>query len=193
MILIWKDIKGYEGLYQVNQEGEIRKNLGNNKYKLMKSYPKKSRRIKKYVIKLTDKNGKVKELIIARIVAEAFLGLQANSNYGVVHKNGVQKDNYVNNLEILPIKEIGKKYGATSGRKPVAKIDKYGEIVEFYASGREAGRKNFIAFQAIADRCNGRYKGLLATDGYAYCWDNETDVENMIRRLQEEYGTNRLD
>ena len=69
--------------------------------------------------------------------------------------------------------------GAKSRRRPVAKLDAGGEVVEVYPSAREAARRNYMSYQTVIDRCNGKVKGAFAPDGYAYAWD---DSEVSIRR-----------
>lgn len=97
---VWKDIKGYEKLYQVS-------NLGNIKT-LDYNHTKKEHLLKPilqqdgyYAVNLM-KNGKRKRLRINRIVASAFLG---ESNLVVNHKNGNKLDNRVENLEWCTCKE----------------------------------------------------------------------------------------
>lgn len=69
-------------------------------------------------------------------------------------------------------------------RKPVAKIDSSGEIVAFYSSAREAGRENYMSYQTIIDRCNGKVQGAFAPDGYAYSWDEDRKTEAVIRKIK---------
>ena len=39
----WYDIPGYDGIYQINYWADIRKKLGNGKYKYLKPYVKKNK------------------------------------------------------------------------------------------------------------------------------------------------------
>ena len=65
--------------------------------------------------------------------------------------------------------ELGKLTARMSGkRKPVIKIDEAGRIVETYVSVREAGIRNNMSYQTIADRCHNRIKKPFALDGYNY-------------------------
>ncbi|MEF9840254.1 MAG: hypothetical protein RR791_04805, partial [Lachnospiraceae bacterium] len=69
------------------------------------------------------------------------------------------------------------------------KIDGTGEVVEFYTSAREAGRKNYMNNQTITDRCNGRCKSAFAPDGFAYAWeDSEASMRRTIRAIELEKG-----
>lgn len=91
-----KDVKDYEGLYFVNEIGEVF------------SYPKKTRKgIRKLLTNkhkqgysLIDlcKDGKVKKHLVHRLVAVAFLDNLDNKEQ-VNHINGNKEDNSVKNLE----------------------------------------------------------------------------------------------
>lgn len=93
----WRDIKGYEGLYQVSSLGRV-KTLNYRKHgreKILKPI------IHKYtgycVIGLTKEN-KQKQYKIHRLVAEAFLNNP--NNYPVInHKDEDKTNNNINNLE----------------------------------------------------------------------------------------------
>ena len=65
------------------------------------------------------------------------------------------------------------------------KIDGTGEIVEVYSSAREAAKQNFMSYQTVIDRCNGKCKSAFAPDGYAYAWeDKEISMRNAIRKIE---------
>ena len=119
--------------------------------------------------------------LIQHIVAKTFLG-EAPSGCVAYHKNGCQSDNYVNNIVYISRQELGKKTGANSRKQSVVKIDKSGQIVDVYKSARECGRQNYMSYQTIIDRCNGKCKSAFAPDGYAYAWE---DSEVSMRRTLE--------
>ena len=87
----WVDIKGYEGIYQISSVGEIYnvqelKNVStfikNDGYKC---------------VALTDKDGKVKQHRLHRLVALAFLP-NPNAKSVVKHRDGDKANNDVKNL-----------------------------------------------------------------------------------------------
>lgn len=88
---IWKDIKGYEGLYQISNLGRI-KIIKNGKIKKMSSIP------KGYLRTGLTKNKKTKYYYPHRLVAEAFIENYANLPC-VNHKDNNPKNNKVDNLE----------------------------------------------------------------------------------------------
>ena len=183
MIETWKDIPGYGGKYQIDQEANVRRVYASGRTRAMTPYHRKMSGSQRLVVKLTS-YGKSKEEVLMRLVALAFLGPPPR---GCVpyHKNGCQSDNYLNNIAYIDKRELGRMTGAMSARRPVAKIDRDGSVVEVYPSAREAARKNYMSYQTVMDRCNGKVKGAFAPDGYAYAWD---DSEVSIRRTMQKIG-----
>ena len=107
---IWKDIKGYEGLYQVSNMGRI-KSLGNDKTRKEKILSLKPNN-KGYIIVHLCKNGKRKHFSVHRLVAEAFLPNPDNLPV-VNHKIDDfehRSDNRVENLEWCTV-EYNNNYG----------------------------------------------------------------------------------
>lgn len=184
MIDDWRDIIGFHGKYQVNYEGNIRRVYKSGKTRLMTPYFKhKSDGGKQYVVKLTI-NGKSKEVVVHQIVALAYLG-KPPKGYVPYHINGCHTDNYASNIAYISRQELGKKTGANSRKKSVAKINQQGEIVEFYSSARECARNNYMSHQTVIDRCNGKRKSAFAPDGYAYAWeDSEVSMRKAIRKIE---------
>lgn len=103
---VWKDIKGYEGLYQVSNLGNI-KSLRTNK----NLYYTKSGRNKDYLRVLLVKNKKRKMFAIHRIVAEHFIS-NPNNYPCVNHKDECKSNNVWTNLEWC-----SEKYNANYGTK----------------------------------------------------------------------------
>lgn len=187
MIETWRTIPGYSN-YQVDREGRFRRVYPSGETKLVKSFAKKTSRRKHHIVRLVSDEGKRKDVCVAQIVAEMFIG-KCPEGMVVVHKNRCQSDNYVQNLEFMSRSELGKKFGGRSSSMAVAKIDCTGEIVDVYPSAREAGKQNFMAYQTIIDRCNGKTKSAFAPDGYAYAWDNsEVSMRNAIAKIEKETG-----
>jgi HNH endonuclease/NUMOD4 motif len=90
---IWKDVVGYEGLYQVS-------NLGNVKY--LNKLKKQSINASGYLVTALTKNNKQKITYIHKIVAEAFLDKKYRKNKLVIdHINDNKLDNRVENLQIV--------------------------------------------------------------------------------------------
>ena len=187
MIETWRDIPGYMGKYQVDQEGNVRRVFPSGKTRKMTPYYKKVSSGKKLIVKLTI-NGNSKEETLLSIMAKTFLG-KCPDGYVPYHKNGCKNDNYINNIAYISKKKLGKLVGAKAKRRPVAKIDNNGEIVDVYSSARQAARENYMSYQTVIDRCNGKCKSAFAPDGYAYAWeDSEVSMGKAIRKIELSNG-----
>ena len=98
----WKEIPGYEGLYEVSTCGQVRsirdnKNTYNGKIL--------SPRIKSgYHVFTISKNSKPRTFKAARIVATTFLPNPENKAT-VNHKNGIKNDDRLENLEWASVSE----------------------------------------------------------------------------------------
>src|SRR5690606_28733657 len=97
---VWKDVKGYEGFYQVSNLGRV-KSLerhvpnGDNTFRVVKErYLKTNKKTNEYIkVNLSGKSFRVH-----RLVATAFIG-NPNNYPEVNHINGDKTDNNVTNLE----------------------------------------------------------------------------------------------
>ena len=100
----WKDIEGYEGLYQISSFGRVKslKGWDGRKYvervKILAPYSQQMNvNYSRSVVKL-HKDGKKKDYKVHRLVAKAFL--ENPNNYSIVnHKDGNPLNNNVENLE----------------------------------------------------------------------------------------------
>lgn len=104
-VLIWKDVVGYEGIYEVSSSGLVRTKEGKTTFTQRHGIRKWKQRILKdktpngrdYRVALY-KDGKPKYFLVHRLVAEAFLQKAEGKNC-VNHKDGNPKNNNVSNLE----------------------------------------------------------------------------------------------
>lgn len=98
-IEIWKDVPGYEGLYQASDFGRI-KSLSNNKYKKEKILKHSFKRGYHRVILWNNKN--IKCYSVHQIIAIVFLNHYPNGNNIVVdHINNDKNDNRLDNLQLI--------------------------------------------------------------------------------------------
>ena len=114
----WRDIKGYEGLYQISNKGGV-KSLHNKKEKILKPFKSNNN----YLSINLYKNNKLKTYLIHRLVAEAFLPNPDNLPV-VNHKDENKLNNNVENLEWCTY-YYNNKYGTR-----VEKVTKKIECVE---------------------------------------------------------------
>lgn len=105
---IWKDIKGYEGLYQISSFGRVKsleRVTSQNKF-LSEKLKIASLSVQGYFKVTLCKNGKCIQLYIHKLVAENFLDnpenkLQAN------HIDGIKINNHISNLEwVSPLENM---------------------------------------------------------------------------------------
>lgn len=118
----WKDIKGYEGSYQVSTLGNV-KSLSREMYNGQNYYMSKERILRPrtakdkshYASVMLRKNGCSRTIAIHRLVAEAFIPRIPGKNY-VNHKDENKLNNNVENLEWVTPKE-NLNYGNYQQRK----------------------------------------------------------------------------
>lgn len=119
---IWRDIKDYEGLYQISNLGRVKSmakfaGCSWRKEKILDPYVDKY----KYCKRLLSNNGKHKVEPVHRLVANAFIPNPENKRT-VNHKDGVKINNCVTNLEWNTHKENdahARKIGLTIGHKGI--------------------------------------------------------------------------
>lgn len=168
----WKDIKGYEGLYQVSNMGRI-KSLKNNKETILKPY-----RVSTGYYKIDlRKKGVRKIKPIHRLIADAFID-NPDSLTDVNHIDGNKANNTILNLEWTTradnIKHSYKHklHVHKPSCKPVQQISiDTGEIIKIYKSINEAARQLGIRHESIS-AC---VKGVTSSYG-GYKW-NVIEIE----------------
>lgn len=162
---IWKDIKGYEGLYQVSSFGRI-KSLDRyvgykgkaDKMRLLKGEEKKGTVTAKGYLKVTlFKNGYGKTREIQRLVAEAFIENPLNKEQ-VNHIDGNKQNNHVENLEWCSPKEntIHAIRVLRKGIKRVSQYDLQGNYIKTYESIKEASKSTNVPRCSISNVVCGR-------------------------------------
>jgi hypothetical protein len=112
---IWKDVKDYDGIYQVSNLGRF-KSLKNKKEKILKL----GNAMGYQIIRLY-KNKKMNTIKAHRLIANHFIDNQENKPQ-VNHKNGIKTDNRVENLEWATCSE-NHRHAINSGLK----VFKFGE------------------------------------------------------------------
>ena len=169
----WRDIEGYEGLYQVSNYGRIR-SLGRT---LIEKNTNKTKILKGKILKLAKctngyefvqlyKNGKAKQHLVHRLVAKAFIP-NHNNLPQVNHKDEKKTNNKVDNLEWCTQAynntynnrhiKIGKQL---HNRKDISKVVyqyKNDKLNAIYPSISEAARDNRVLVASIIQCCHGGF------------------------------------
>lgn len=141
---IWKDIKGYEGFYQVSNLGQVKsveRTIPHafSGYMTIKERILKSGDYQGYKTVVLTTKGKMKTKKIHRLVAEAFIENLTNAEC-INHKDRNPSNNNVENLEWVSKRENNCHYtrkGATSLYKGVSmcrQTNKY--ISQIYINGK---------------------------------------------------------
>lgn len=169
----WRDIPGYDGMYQISRDGEVRSWKGKKGHiapgpHILTQFRRHGRAVR--FVKLTDSKGKTADRPVLGLMVNAWLG---GPRPGMVayHANGDLSDHCISNIRFATRKELGRMTGADAGRIPVAKVTPQGEIADIYPSAREAAKANHMSYQAILNRCHGKVKKPFALDGYNYVFD----------------------
>ena len=177
----WKDIEGYDGIYQVSNLGRvrsldrtyIRKNgmPHTSKGCVMSLYDSKDGY---KAIRLRTPEGR-KTFRVHRLVAQAFIENPDNLPL-INHKDENKKNNIVDNLEWCS-NEYNINYGTTIQRlsdkhknhpnlsKPIEQYSMDGHFINSYPSAAEAERQTGILAVNIASCC----KGIYSQSG-GYVW-----------------------
>ena len=91
---VWRDVDGYDGMYQVSDLGRVR-SLKYGKVRVLK--PQKDNGGYLFVNLYRDR--KMKHFLVHRLVAQAFIPNDDDSKTQINHRNEVKSENRVSNLE----------------------------------------------------------------------------------------------
>lgn len=169
----WKDIKGYEGLYQVSNLGRVkrikRKNNAYNNYYDCNFILKQNKTKKGYLrVQLHKEGTKEKTFFAHRLVAETFLDNPDNLPQ-VNHKDENKLNNRVDNLEFCT-----NKYNANYGhkndskKKKIIQKDLSGNAIKVWDSIAQIEKELGIKSSNISAICRG-----LRKTARGYIWEYE--------------------
>ena len=169
----WKPVVGYEGLYEVSNQGRVRslgrvKSYYNGRWSVWTQITMKPKTLKQkerggyFFVTLIDNNSKRKEWGVHRLVAMSFapgyeFGLDVN------HKDENKKNNFASNLEWCT-RLYNNTYGGRLKRvanklsRGCVQYDMDGNFVAKYDTPREAQDKTGVYFTSIKNCCQGRTK-----------------------------------
>lgn len=151
---VWKDIDGYEGIYQISNLGRV-KNVTTNHIKTTFESNNGYLRVRLY------KQDGGKNFSIHRLVAKSFIS-NPNCFKEVNHKDENVLNNTVQNLEWCS-RTYNNNYGDRNRKVseklsiPIVRISQTGDISK-YTSMHEASIKTGLSLSHICNLCSGRRK-----------------------------------
>lgn len=175
---IWKDVRGYEGIYAVSDDGQI-KSLERMKPHRLGDRVQRERIMKPHIINGGYvqvgfcREGHLEGRLVHRVVAEAFIP-NPNNLLQVNHKDGNKLNNHVSNLEWCTAKDNVVHSINCGLRKSVKAIDVFtrnGEYIATYPSAAEAARHTGLNRSGIWWRC----KNGLPCRKYIFRYSEEAE------------------
>jgi len=197
---LWEDIKGFEEIYQISNNGAI--------FNKIKESPLKPFDNKGYDRVTLNYKGKISRKLVHVLVAEHFIEEKSYPEYEVNHKDLNKKNNDVDNLEwvtgqgntdhyflnkpedkeVLRVKmsKIGKEYsvlGIEASKKPVIQkeVNTY-KVLRMYGSARDAANATNSSYKHISACCHEKRK---THNGYIWEFVNKESA-TTIETLAEE-------
>ena len=183
---VWKDVKGYEGKYQVSNLGNV-KSLLDKQLNKREMILKPSLSHKGYLKVFLSKDSKKSSKTIHRLVAEAFIPNLENKKT-VNHIDGNKANNRVDNLEWLSNSEnqkhawrLGLKQGLKGEKNPMYGKKLPNEVklkISKTLKGKMAGEKHPMY---------GRYEDKSPSAKKVICLNNK-QIFNCIKSAGREAG-----
>jgi hypothetical protein len=184
---VWKDIKGYEGLFQVSNIGRV-KRVPHEMRTPTTTFICKEKIIPPVLSKggyfrvSLSKNGYSKHYFVHRLVMKAFVG---DSILTVNHRNEIKTDNRLENLEYMSLSD-NVRYGSGTKRSAEARlvsekvrrtiVYQYtldGDFITKYKSITQAKKENNFKKENITLCCQHKRN---QSNGYIWRYEGDDDV-----------------
>lgn len=154
---VWKDIKGFEGLYRISNCGRLSSHQQGN-WNVLSNIAKTGWYLTVNLIKKKTRFTRR----LHRLVYEAFVG-EIPKGYHIHHKDGNKQNNHVENLQLLDVKShhnlhIKKNPSIVNGMRiynmyikanPIYQYTLDGKFIGIYSNAREAGRRTGVCSRNI--------------------------------------------
>lgn len=177
----WRDVIGYEGIYLVSNQGNI-KSVKRNKILSPKNNHDGYLRIQLW------RNNKALFVAIHRLVAQAFIDNPENKPF-VNHIDGIKNHNFVENLEWVTQSEniqhawgtgLSKSQLNNSRSKAIDQLDLDGNYIKTFPSSMEAERQTGIQRTTISAVCRG-YGVHKTAGGYKWRYSEGDNIESTTK------------
>lgn len=166
----WADVPGYGGRYQASTHGNVRRVNDNGKCMMLKPFRREKQiSCRMYRVRLSTPDGKRKELPLLNVIATTWR--PPPPGMVVIHRNGMFSDNSVENIMFATKADVMRIYPLRHKNKVVCKVDKSGNVVEFYHSITEAAKKNYVSAGAVSKQCLRKVTNPLTTGNVIFKFD----------------------
>ncbi len=174
---IWSSIIGYEGLYEVSNQGNVRSlHKGIKELSIAKSK-------RGYRVVSLSKNGETKMKTVHQLVAQAFIPNSENKPC-INHKDFNRLNNYINNLEWCTYAENNLHSIEEGNRgKTVIQSSQEDQVIQIFDSIRRAEEHTGVANQNISKVCKGERE---LAGGFKWEYGIDKDVFPQFVPVDEE-------
>ena len=190
---IWKDIEGYEGLYQVSNLGRVRSLYyqGHKREKILKTSRYSNDYLKVTLCKNSDNH---KDYMVHRLVAQAFIP-NTNNYPQINHIDSNRQNNCVSNLEWCTASQNIKHAYVYGNRKPVERtslskivkcLDLNGNLLKVYptiAKAKEDVTGVYSNNNSSIHYCCLHKKNYHTAYGYKWEYGTQEDLDNYLKSV----------
>lgn len=187
---IWKDVVGYEGLYQVSSIGRVKSLPRNGTTKLFKIL--KPGLFKGYYGIHLSRHNKIKVITVHRMMGFAFMMDSYFEGAQINHLNGIKTCNLIDNFKWVTASEniqhahdsglckpakywLGKTGNHHHTSKPIMQFDLHGKFIKEYISATFAAKENAFNRQHISQCCSGTRQ-----QSNGFIWRHKQTIWNDI-------------
>lgn len=152
---IWKDVKGYEGIYQVSDLGRVRSldRIISDGRKLKGKILKNCNDTHGYLFVVLSKNGKIKTIRVHKLVAITFLNHEpCGLDLVVDHIDNNKLNNKVSNLQLITQRSNTSKDKSGICKSTGVSINAYGKFIShIYLDGKDYHLGTFKSEKEASD------------------------------------------
>lgn len=169
-------VPGCGGLYQCDRDGRVRRvgKTSSNNIRYLKPWLMDDGT---ELVKINLPDGRVLLRAVRSIVADTWgaeLGIPAGAPD--IIRRRTPRQNWEKAERLLYVK---------GQRRPVAKVDVAGNVIEVYPSAAAAGKANYLSPGSVRARCRGLRKCPYLPDGCTFVWDDDVDYDRETAEREQ--------